>query len=58
MKRVAEPSPSVLISKRCWPARLRTARWLTPRIRAASYVCLYSAPSLVITAVPFLLVFT
>ena len=25
MKRVAEPSPSVLISKRCWPARLRTA---------------------------------
>jgi hypothetical protein len=43
MKRVAAPPPSVLTSKRCCPATLRTARWLTPRSRAASRALAYSA---------------
>ena len=41
IKRVAAPSPSVLISKRCCLARLRTVRWLTPKSRAASRASTY-----------------
>ncbi len=51
MKRMAAPPPSVLTSKRCCPARLRTARWLTPRSRAASRALTYSASFSVGTAV-------